>query len=658
MNDQTVSNQPTFQPRRDMLRHFLSRLVLLLPVLLPVDALQAQGPQAQLKVVEHIWGFDGRIQPGQFNPLSILLDNQTSTAIDATAVLERVQGMLNVTGGRMAQPLFIAPAARRWIQFYPYISDPRQCEWRLQVVDNTGTQRTVSFEFTQPRPSWKTTLDQNDVAPQMVILDPENRRTNSPSSVKHMPENVFPPYATVTFGLHTVFLDHVPSWETPRQEAFMSWLRQGGRLHLLHSVRGEFPVFSGPMVDLNQPQSSFRIGRGQVERHDFQRSGVTDDVVRRAQANTVLQDEDESLDELIDQQSQVSGFGAGQYIETDSSSIDDTFFRRMRELTMPEHAWWLIFLLAIGYIGLIFPGCFVLSKQKQLHFLSTYGAIVGLSIVFSVIFLLIGRRGYGETTNLQTIALARADGDRSWNMLEWSGLFVTTGDQYEIALTDQQAMLSTGDTMNRQDAVITTGRSAQMDVRIPPFSAQTFISRRLVKATDWGLKVESIDRGAGGLVNLRMAANKNLPRSSETRYLVLAGRDIWEMQLDSDTGKLQQLGQRRSLAMFCQPVYTEEFANPWIRTRPKVEQSEQEIFYQDVLRLLLQRSLIDDLVNQPLRFILPADQIRLMVYTEIPDDLYADVSAEAQRSGRILFIKDLSVTPGPAATAEAQESGE
>ena len=80
----------------------------------------AQSADQQLKVVEQIWGFDGRVQPGQFNPLSILLDNQTDDPIDATATLQRIQGMLTPTGGLYAQKILIAPTARRWIQFYPY----------------------------------------------------------------------------------------------------------------------------------------------------------------------------------------------------------------------------------------------------------------------------------------------------------------------------------------------------------------------------------------------------------------------------------------------------------------------------------------------------------------------------------------------------------
>ena len=43
-----------------------------------------------LRVVEVVWGFDGRVVTGQFMPLSILVDNLSDQPIEATARLRRV----------------------------------------------------------------------------------------------------------------------------------------------------------------------------------------------------------------------------------------------------------------------------------------------------------------------------------------------------------------------------------------------------------------------------------------------------------------------------------------------------------------------------------------------------------------------------------------
>ena len=90
--------------------------------------------EAQLKVVAHVWGFDGRVQPGQFNPLSILLDNQTADPIDAKLTLQHIQGSLNPSGGVYVQDFFIASTARQWVQFYPYIPNSQTADqWRLSI---------------------------------------------------------------------------------------------------------------------------------------------------------------------------------------------------------------------------------------------------------------------------------------------------------------------------------------------------------------------------------------------------------------------------------------------------------------------------------------------------------------------------------------------
>lgn len=635
---------PNFRPPRSSQHSTqISRLLLcaLTCALSFVSPVSGQSTEQQLKAVETIWGFDGRVQPGQFNQLSILLDNQTDDTIDATATLQRIQGMLSPTGGQLVQPVFISPTMRRWIHFYPYVSDSRQCEWHLEIDG-----RKIA-DITQPRAAVKLPTENTDQPPQVVILDIAGRISTQPAALKHMPENIFPPYATVTFGLHTVFLDHVPDWELPRQQAFLSWLKQGGRLQLLKDSRGEYPQFDGALVDLNQPLDQFRIEQGLIVRNSIQRNQVTEETVRRAMVIDVLNGPDKEFEDELNELDQKMG-QVPKLTDTEPSAIDDTFFRRMRELTLPEHAWWLIFLLALCYIGLIFPGCFALSKRRDLHFLTTYGAIVGLAFVFSLLFLLIGRRGYGETTNLQTLAVARAEDNTHWNIMQWNTLFVTAGDDYLARSDEQQIVISTGDTMDRSDAQATPGNSGQIAMRIPPFSSQTFLSRRRVSSEDWKLHISSIDLQPSGLIDLTIRTGSAFPMESDGYYLILAGRRLYEMKYNAKNQSLELFGKKRKVAEFCQPRYvfdygymdtTAKSTNIW--GKPYDQLTEQEIFFDEALPLLMQRSLLDDLAHQPSEFELPNDRVRLYAYTSFPAALQINLSAEAKRTGRVLFVKDI-----------------
>lgn len=611
----------------------------------------AQVKKPTIKVVEHIWGFDGRVQPGQFNPLSVLLDNQTDTAVELTATLQRSQNLLNRSGGRYTEPVFLAPAARRWVLFYPYVANSLEADWTLTINGGEGAFRNEKVgEFQQPRVAIKTDYDKTDPLPQVVILDPVGRFSSRPTSLKHLPEEVFPPYATATFGLHSVFLDHVPDWEQPRQAAFMAWLKNGGRLHLLNNPRNERPRFTGELSDLNQPMARFSIGSGVVVRHEIQREEVTEDLVKRNVSLDVLKGPLDEIEQELENNQQ--NYGISPFTDSEPSTIDDNLFRRMRELTFPDHNWALIFLLALCYIGLIFPGCYLLSKKKEFHFLTTYGAIVGLSIVFSLIFLFIGRRGYGESTTLQTLAIARAEDDKHWSVFQWNALFVTSGDEYSASGKDQQALFSTANTMDEEEVMITRGLEAQIRMRIPPFTSQTFVSRRRLAGSDWGLKVNSAEVTPDSLVNLKMSTGPGFPGKSTDSFFVLYGRRIYNLSYDPEQKTLVQLSQRQYLARFCAPRY--EYDNQWApalnASLPADTRTEAERFFDDSLAQLARRSLLDDLTNRPREFELPADRIRIYAYTEIPEEFLINVSAPTKNSGRILFVKDVLLNDQSAMT--------
>lgn len=623
-----------------ILRHILL-LIVCIACCSHGSSAHAQSNRAQLKVVETIWGFDGRVQPGQFNPLSILLDNQTDEAIDAVISLQKVNARLTAQGGQYAEQTYIAAAGRRWVHFYPYISQTFASDWKLTINDGeTYDNEPIGKSFTQARAVTQKDSPGDKLWPQVVFLG-EDQLTRLPPSVKFFPSEIFPPYATATVGLHTAFLDHDPDWEQPRQEAFLSWLKLGGRLHLLHNSRGEFPRFSGTLGEINQPLNRFNIGSGAVERHAFRRSELTDKMVQRAVSIDALGGEDTDFERVLEAENQRVGRFSGEYIPIDAAATDETLFRGMRELTHPDHSWWLIFLLALCYIGLIFPGCFMLSKNKDRDFLSTYGAIVGLAVVFSLLFLIIGRRGYGESTNLQTLAVARAEGDTHWNVMQWNSLFVTSGDTYSAGATDQQMLLSIADDETEDDSRVTPGNTAEAQMRIPPYSSQTFVSRRRVPAKPWKLSIANMRVSNKSLITLAIDVGEGFPITDDTQFLVLYGRKVYEMRYEEKLKQLRQFGAKKHIATFCQPSNFLRVNALQPQAYTMESRSEQEIFFDTSLPELVNRTLIDDLVDTAANFELPNDRIRLFVYASIPEEFNLNVSADVRRSGRVLFMKDL-----------------
>ncbi len=625
-------------------------IVCLLLVLLTTLRAVAQQNQ-QVRIVEAIWGFDGRVVPGQFMPLSLLLDNLSDEPIEAQATLASTSGMLREVGGTAIQPVFLGPNSRRWVQFYPYITT-RMTTWRftLRTKDRTHTFDDID----QPRAVFDNSGRSDQNAPQSlpaVILDPTGVLSKQPTSIKHMPAEIFPPYATATHGLYAMFLDHVPDWEAPRQEALLSWLKSGGRLHLLLDQNNQTLRFSGALAVLNEPFPEFRVETGTVTRHDFQRAQLTIQTVTPAVTPPETAPEDAADAKAFNlNQTNGAAWRTGQI-------DDDEVFSELRLLTQPDHAWGLIFLLSLCYIGLIFPGCWILSKQRTLHFLVTYGAIAGLAALFSLCFLLIGRRGYGETTSVHTLAVARGEDETHWSLFEYSTLFVTAGDNYTIDSKGQQALLASGANEESVDADITSGNTASFVSRIPPFSNQALISRRRLQTDDWNLAVTGFSQNGAQLTSLTISFGDKFPTGKEVQRFVMHGRDVHGMTIDADRKQLTLANSRQRLQDFCEPDRIDgsgTLMTPFGFV-PQREPEPDPVLkcFKDALPRLAQRSLIDDCVQSVERFRLPEGRVRLLVYAPIPDSMQLSVSATARRSGRILFVRELPLSTDAAAAGEA-----
>ncbi len=619
---------------------FLFGVVVLLAWTGCVPAVAQQNQK--VKIVEMVWGFDGRVVTGQFNPLSILIDNLSEDPIEGDATLRLVTGMINEVGGVATKPVFIGGTSRQWVQFYPYVPD-RATSWNFSL---RTPDMTLTFDpIDQPRAVFEksTAAETTDQSLPAVILDPPGMGSRAPTTIKHMPAEIFPPYATATHGLYALFLDHVPDWDGPRQEAMLSWLKSGGRLHLLLDSNNQTLRFPGLMSPLNEPFPEFAVGNGTVTRHDVQRTGLTIQMVIPAVKPPELSPEETQ---------ELSAFNQTSRPYRNYGLIDaDEMFSELRALTQPDHAWWLIFLLSLCYIGLIFPGCWILSKQRKLHFLITYGAIAGLATFFSLLFLVIGRRGYGESTSLHTMAVARAEDDTHWSSFEYNTLFVTAGDVYSIDEKDRQTLMASASTDERVDAKILSGNTASFVSRIPPFSSQSLVARRRITTDNWNLAVTGFSQNGPQLSGLTLTFNDKFPVGDKVECWIMHGRDIHKATIDSSTRQLTLGNQRDLLRTFCDVdrTYDQGATVTMFGIQPNTDQYDTdplEKFFQTALKRMTARSLADDFVNQLSAFRVQEGRIRLLVYVPIPDSLGLPVSAPVRREGRILFVKEMALQMG------------
>ena len=95
-------------------RHFLRVLF----AILLLGAVRAEA----LEVRQVLWGFDGRVVPGRFNPVSVLMANPGGAAYDGTMTLVPTLGYGGPRGAAYVQPVFLGPQSERWVQFEAFIA--------------------------------------------------------------------------------------------------------------------------------------------------------------------------------------------------------------------------------------------------------------------------------------------------------------------------------------------------------------------------------------------------------------------------------------------------------------------------------------------------------------------------------------------------------
>ena len=215
----------------------------------------------------------------------------------------------------------------------------------------------------------------------------------------------------------------------------------------------------------------------------------------------------------------------------------------------------------------------------------------------------------------------------------------------EIANTsgnEQQALMASGNTDEAVDAIVQNGNRATFDTRIPPFSSQSIISRRRITLPDWELSVKSAEVGTSGLLELTLNVGPNFPHGDDCQYLLLYGQRLYTANLIDENRQLIRSGAMQTLAGYCGVRPQSSFMGfSLLRQRDEDPRTASERFYQESIHALVQRSLLDDGIIQPGKFVLPSDRVRLFAYTPIPESARLAVNSDCHQIGKVLFVRDI-----------------
>lgn len=609
-----------------------------------------QSVQAgRVRIAETAWGFDGRVTAGEFQPVSLLLDNLSADPVEGLLTLQMVSGVLRRSGAVYEQSVFLGPSARRWVQFYPWISDPN-ATWQLELRTSAGV---IPFDaLDQPRLVEEENLLQSAEQRRLpvVLLDRAGSLERIPTTVKHMSEEVFPPYSTATHGLHGLFLDHVPDWEEPRQTALLSWLQRGGQLHLLLDSNGQRLRFSGLLAVLNEPFETFAVGAGQVVRHELQRAGLTESLVSGVMFPPRAEEAEQG--------------SRGQLQPGDLRLRDDEgILERLRKTSEPEHSSVLIGFLALLYVLVLYPGVWWFSNQPEVKFPWPLAAIAGAVVLFSLLFLWVGRRGYQEVRSCRADLVAVAEDGRHWDVLAFRQLFVTEGADYSLGQSGCQTLLASGVQDEQVAATAVVGAEAAYRCRIPPYSRELVISRSRVELGDFGLRLSQFSVTGGNLTGLVIAAGAGLQVREGDEAWVVYKSEVWPLVWSAGERqfRLRPAG-RSSVGNFLRDQY-DGFAMPWGGLLPGgvvagpagsggalgETLTEEQLKRRERTRGLFRRALWRPGRGRVGDVQIPADRVLFLLETELSDELQVVLDPELEQVGRVMFAKELRPGDGDVA---------
>jgi hypothetical protein len=421
------------------------------PGFLPVVVLfflLAVKSTAALDMGKPLWGFDGKVLPSSFALLSVEVSNRGAKPFEGD--LELSSGGY---GAPLKQSVFLAPGTSRVVQFHPYVGNYVP-NWRLSW--NDGRERAE--DMGQPQTG----------APATVLLADPDAPGMRAVRMRLFAENLFPTTVGATDGLGAVVLDHQPHWDAARREAFLDWLRRGGTVHLLPGTDGAAVQFTDDFTPMNIADGAKqkRVGAGLVVKHEITRAEITEQWLKK------------------------HGFAPPE-LRTDGKGniydADSFVFRKLAAITRPNINWKLIYLLTVAYVILIGPVFYLVRKRNYRLLLGGFLLTVGL---FSWVFTVIGRRGYGEKQIYHSIAIARPLGAGRFDVQEWIHAFATTGDIYKFAHGDSVHLYGTASEGDRVRGEIREGKGSHFAADIPLFSSRPFLHRGVMKAEDPELKVD------------------------------------------------------------------------------------------------------------------------------------------------------------------------
>ncbi len=552
-----------------------------------------------LEMRQVLWGFDGRVVPGRFNPVSVLMANPGGAAFDGAVTLSPTLGYGGPRGAGYTLPVFVGPGGERWVQFEAFIGGGAE---EFMLVWGRGAKEREIFDR------------QIQTGPPACVwlMDPSNAFAR-PGAFKAFPDQLFPTTVSATDGLDAVILDYAPRWEPARREAFLDWLRRGGTVHLVHGAGGGLPVFTDTLAVLNGDGETTRVGAGQVVRHSVPRTEL--------RPETLL----------------ARGFPPRELLTPQSPVVhnfEETLYQRLASLTRPKVSWWLLNSLTFLYIAVIGPVAWRMARRMDFRW--SIAGFLGVVALFGAAFSIVGRRGYGESQTVHSLSIAHSLGGGRWDVTQWLSAFATSSGQYTLTHAAPANLYATSASDDAARGQIFNGKDGKFLADIPLFSSRVFTHRAVMQGDDLGVTVEKWKSDGKFFGTLRIKVGPGFPGKAfgvtavylGRIYPLKTGNGAWELA-DSGTPLAEVFGREK-----LQPLT--------YNNRYSISNTSPEDGLSVMLPLLQARALgAGEMSRQVSERALPPSQARLLIAARAPAGFHMKGKGFGHENGVVLYVQDV-----------------
>lgn len=553
-----------------------------------------------LEVQQIFWGFDGQVVPGRFNLLSVLVANSSTEPFDGTMNCYKTRGMGEQLGAIFETPCYLAPLTTRWLQFYVYI-DNEYDQWRL----DWGQSADDDYDIEAPKEGRPA---------QVFLADPETVLEGT-ISFKQFPEELFPPTVAATSGLDSLLLDHSPHWELAKRQAFLDWLRAGGKVYLLLGADGHYPVFSDELNVLNTSADRTRVGAGLV--------------IRRGKTAYDIRNRDigEEIAPIPDSN------GSGM-----PNQPFDPFFTFLARFSQRHYDWGWIYLLALAYVAALGPGN-LLAAKRLADYRTRIVVLLATVAGFAVLFNIVGRRGQGESSVVHSLSYARAiDGDM-YDVTQWINVFATHGADYTITHAAPHNLYATGQDYEPVNGRIANGKDGAFVVDIPMFSRRAFLHEGKMKGASVPLKIVKWD-GEKSIQQLVVSVGPDFAKQVLEGWMVQGDR-VYPMKTANDGLEFDDSDKKR-LESFVSPKELEMFANPYYAQQEDENPDAEEEQFRKLAKPMIVWSLgAAGFAKTEGSSSAASGHVQLFLFTRSPDGFHISSPGFGHEVGYVLYHFDL-----------------